>query len=67
MTSVALNNLWNYLQGLQLSQKNRKWLADKLTETKSATKTNELDFALDDIKQGRILTYNSLDELINDI
>lgn len=67
MTSVALNNLWNYLQGLQLSQKNRQWLADKLTETKSATKTNELDLALDDIKQGRILTYNSLDELINDI
>ena len=30
MTSVALNNLWTYLQGLSLSQKDRNWLAGKL-------------------------------------
>ena len=32
MTTVALNNLWNYLQGLKLSKKDREWLADKLIE-----------------------------------
>lgn len=32
MTTVALNNLWTYLQGLSLSQKDRNWLAGKLIE-----------------------------------
>lgn len=30
MTKFALNNLWNYLQGLSLSQSEREWLANKL-------------------------------------
>ena len=30
MTTFALNNLWNYLQGLSLSQSDREWLAKKL-------------------------------------
>ena len=32
MTTVALKNLWTYLQGLKLSKKDREWLADKLIE-----------------------------------
>ncbi len=32
MTTVALNNLWNYLKGLALSQSDREWLAEKLIE-----------------------------------
>ena len=32
MTTLALNNLWNYLQGLSLSQSDREWLAGKLIE-----------------------------------
>ena len=32
MTAIALNNLWNYLKGLALSQSDRKWLAEKLVE-----------------------------------
>lgn len=40
MTTVALNNLWTYLQGLSLSQKDRNWLAGKLIEpTADDTKT----------------------------
>ena len=31
MTTFALNNLWTYLQGLSLSQSDRKWLVNKLT------------------------------------
>ncbi|MDE6721256.1 MAG: hypothetical protein K2J84_03795 [Bacteroidaceae bacterium] len=34
MTSVALNNLWNYLQGLQLTARNKDWLMEKLHESK---------------------------------
>lgn len=30
MTTLALNNLWTYLQGLSLSQSDREWLANKL-------------------------------------
>lgn len=30
MTTFALNNLWNYLQGLSLSQSDKEWLANKL-------------------------------------
>ena len=30
MTTLALNNLWTYLQGLSLSQNDREWLANKL-------------------------------------
>ena len=32
MTTIALNNLWRYLQGLALTEKDRKWLAGKLQE-----------------------------------
>ena len=39
MTTVAMNNLWTYIQGLSLSQRNRKWLADKLVEPLEDTKT----------------------------
>ncbi|MBR2237751.1 MAG: hypothetical protein IJ887_07725 [Prevotella sp.] len=32
MTTVALNNLWSYLQGLALARSDREWLASKLIE-----------------------------------
>jgi hypothetical protein len=32
MTTVALNNLWTYINGLSLKQKDRQWLAGKLLE-----------------------------------
>lgn len=43
MTTTALNNLWNYLQGLSLSQSEREWLANKLVmpENSVLNKTEE--------------------------
>lgn len=35
MTAVALNNLWTYIEGLSLKQKDREWLAGKLLEPKA--------------------------------
>ena len=32
MTTIALNNLWTYIQGLSLKRKDREWLASKLIE-----------------------------------
>ena len=39
MTTATMNNLWTYIQGLSLSQRNRKWLANKLVEPIDDTKT----------------------------
>ncbi len=33
----------------------------------TAKEKNALDYALDDIREGKVISYNSLDELINDI
>jgi hypothetical protein len=43
MTTFALNNLWNYLQGLMLSQSEREWLVGKLMEPveKAITESRE--------------------------
>ncbi len=27
MTTIAINNLWNYIQGLSLTARNQEWLA----------------------------------------
>ena len=32
MNAVSMNNLWSYLQGLSLTARNRRWLAERLTE-----------------------------------
>ena len=34
MSTIALNNLWNYIQSLALSNSNKDWLAGKLIESK---------------------------------
>ena len=42
MTTLALNNLWTYLQGLALSQSDKEWLANKLImSANTATSTSE--------------------------
>ena len=61
MTTVALNNLWTYLKGLKLSQKDREWLADKLIEPSDDAKTAEqkayvkesLSRAFDEVERAR--------------
>lgn len=35
MTTVQLNNLWTYIQGMALNKKDREWLAGKLLEPKA--------------------------------
>ena len=35
MNTVAMNNLWTYLQGLSLTAKNKKWLSERLIEPKA--------------------------------
>lgn len=42
MTTAAINNLWNFLQSLQLSSKNKLWLAERLVEDCNTTKQTEV-------------------------
>ena len=43
MTTVAMNNLWNYIQGLNLSARNQAWLGARLTEAAKSRKTTKAD------------------------
>ena len=36
MTTVAMENLWTYIQGLNLSRRNKTWLQERLQESKEA-------------------------------
>ena len=61
MNTIALDNLWSYLQGLSLSQKDRKWLAGKLVEPVDSVKTTQqkeyvketLTRALDEVERAK--------------
>ena len=73
MTTVALNNLWNYLQGLALTKKDRDWLAGKLQEPKINAKdptymTKEeffasLDEAEEQYRHGKCKTFSNLEDM----
>lgn len=38
MTNIALHNLWNYIDSMSLTNRNKQWLADKLIESKKESK-----------------------------
>ncbi len=68
MTTVALNNLWNYLQGLALTKKDRDWLAGKLQEPILSPYTKEeIDSMImqseQDLAKGN---YRDIDELFSE-
>lgn len=78
MTTIALNNLWTYLNGLSLKRKDREWLANKLlepTEVDAETKRQQelvkesLTRAFNEVRaakrEGRQLT--TLDEFIEEL
>lgn len=58
MTTVALNNLWTYLQGLSLARNDRDWLAGKLLEA-----TEEEPEALRQQGLVKESLYRALDEV----
>lgn len=78
MTTVALNNLWTYINGLSLKQKDRQWLAGKLLEPieEDAKTKRQQEFvkesltrAINEVKaakrEGRQLT--TLDDFIEEL
>ena len=68
MTTIALNNLWRYLQGLALTEKDRKWLAGKLQEPSLSPYTQEeLDSMIKQSEQDlKDENYRDVDELFSE-
>lgn len=78
MTTFALNNLWTYLQGLKLSQKDREWLASKLIEPvvddakaakQKAYVKETLTKAFDEVERARRgeIKLKSMEELLREL
>lgn len=66
--SASMESLWQYIQSLSLSERNRVWLADKLLEgTRKEEEETEyiskeeilagIDAGLKDMKAGRTKTF----------
>lgn len=39
MTTMAINNLWRFLQSLSMTANNKRWLAQRLLESAEISKT----------------------------
>lgn len=67
MTTAALQNFWNYIQGMNLSQRNKLWLADWLMESASVKKEQDLEERImqgrDEIQNGKCIVCSTQEEL----
>lgn len=55
ITQVALQGLLSFIQTLNLSTRNRKWLAERLIEPVAKdSKKNGLDAAIKDVTEGKV-------------
>lgn len=67
MTTAALQNFWNYIQGMNLSQRNKLWLADRLMESASVKKEQDLEERImqgrDEIQNGKCIVCSTQEEL----
>ena len=65
--SASMESLWQYIESLSLSNRNREWLADKLLEGTDRGKETEyiskeevlarIDEGLKDVKAGRNVSF----------
>ena len=60
MNTVAMNNLWTYLQGLSLTAKNKKWLSERLIEPQAVDMPVMTD---EEIKEGLNLAFMHMKEV----
>lgn len=69
MTIVALNNLWQYLQNLSLTDSNKRWLAQRLMDAQSDNvEFNEkTKSAIKEIDNGQAVVCNTWDEFLEAI
>lgn len=75
--SASVENLWRYIESLSLSERNRKWLAEKLLDTVEEEETESIskeeilagiEAGLKDVKAGRTRPAEELlEELRNEL
>ena len=58
MSTIQVEGLWQFIQTLMLSNKNKQWLADKLIESTQPTASSqkETDYILASEEMKRIIT-----------
>lgn len=65
MSTIQMESLWQFIQSLSLSQKNRRWLADRLVNCNASNaempnaKTLQ---AIKEAKEGKTTSYTSFED-----
>ncbi len=82
MSTAAMQNLWNYIQGLNLSARNRNWLGERLIESAQQAKPRKRLFdpetgeylndetiqAIEDAHQGKGIVFcGSFEEYLKSV
>ncbi len=78
MNAISINTLWSFIQSLNLTRSNKKWLADHLYESVESEKTAaqskaetlaQIDKALKEFKliQEGKLQARPVEELLNEL
>ena len=64
MSTVQIESLWQYIQSLSLSKRNKKWLAERLLANDNAEeKPNATTLqAIKEVEEGEVTTFTSLDD-----
>ena len=81
MNAVEIRKVWNGLQALALTNRNRQWLADRLIESKTPTRSRakkqdptlmtkdeffaKVDEALEQAKRGEVYRFESNEDMFN--
>lgn len=67
MTTAALNNLWQYLQNLSLTDNNKRWLAQKLIEPQGELKlfNSKTKAAIEEIEKGQVTVCHTWEEFLD--
>lgn len=64
MSTIQIEGLWQYIQTLSLSKKNKKWLAERLLENSTAETTANATTqkAIKEAEEGMVTTFASVDD-----
>jgi len=64
MSTVQIESLWQYIQTLSLSRRNRKWLAERLLEndTGNASANATTLKAIEEAQNDEVTSFASIDD-----
>lgn len=64
MSTAQIEGLWQYIQTLSLSTRNKKWLAERLMENASASISPNATTmkAIKEAKEGKVTSFSSLED-----